>query len=116
VSVQFFFQFRLLSYWVATMEKIDTPSDSERKPSYSDEKLDEKVNERVDVAQDFQGEIYDNIRAIDLDETGKERPIGKDRLPFLSVLTEIDPLVTDIDVATHLVSLEDDPTLPVFTF
>ena len=33
----------LLSPWVATMEKVDTPSDSERKPSYSDERLDEKV-------------------------------------------------------------------------
>ena len=65
------------------MEKIDTPSDSEPKPSYSDEKLDEKVNDKVDVAQDFQGEVYDDIRAIDLDETGKERPIGKDRLLFL---------------------------------
>ncbi|KIM37745.1 hypothetical protein M413DRAFT_254678 [Hebeloma cylindrosporum] len=84
------------------MEKIDTPPglrESERKSSHSDEKFDEKVNDNVEVAQDFQGEVYDDIRAIDLDESGKERPI-----------------VTDIDVATRLVSLEDDPTLPVFTF
>ncbi|KAJ7643180.1 peptide transporter MTD1 [Mycena rosella] len=44
-------------------------------------------------------EVYDDLRAIDLDDNGKERPI-----------------VTDVDVATRLISLEDDPTLPVFTF
>ncbi|KAJ3513897.1 hypothetical protein NLJ89_g2699 [Agrocybe chaxingu] len=76
------------------------PRDPERKSStYSDEK-DSKYNEKVDVANPLTGgEVYDDIRIIDLDETGKERPI-----------------VTDLDVATRLISLEDDPTLPAFTF
>lgn len=45
------------------------------------------------------GDVYDDVRDIDLGEDGKERPI-----------------VTDIDVATRLISLEDDPSLPCLTF
>jgi len=46
--------------------------DSERKSPYSEERLHEKVNDKVDVAQDIQEEVYDDVQAIDLDETGKE--------------------------------------------
>ncbi|KAJ7484920.1 peptide transporter MTD1 [Mycena galericulata] len=69
-------------------------------PSVSDEKYDEK-NEKssIQIAEPVTGEVYDDLREIDLDENGKERPI-----------------VTDVDVATRLISLEDDPTLPAFTF
>ncbi|KAF7307899.1 hypothetical protein MKEN_01150600 [Mycena kentingensis (nom. inval.)] len=66
----------------------------------SDEKFDEK-NEKssIGVAEPEVAEVYDDVRAIDLDDNGKERPI-----------------VTDVDVATRLISLEDDPTLQAFTF
>ncbi|KAF9039845.1 peptide transporter MTD1 [Panaeolus papilionaceus] len=81
-------------------EKAGNPtevqSDAERRSSYSNEKLEKDSRE---VAESIQGEVYDDVRIIDLDENGKERPI-----------------VTDLDVATRLISLEDDPTLPVFTF
>ncbi|KAH8101853.1 peptide transporter MTD1 [Cristinia sonorae] len=79
-----------------------TIQDPERKSVYSDEKASHDDgkghNEKVDpVVEDF-GEVFDD-RLIDLDEDGKERPI-----------------VTDHDIATRLISLEDDPTLPAFTF
>ncbi|TFY51641.1 hypothetical protein EVJ58_g10458 [Rhodofomes roseus] len=45
------------------------------------------------------GDVSEDVRAIDLDESGKERPIE-----------------TGQDYALRLVSLEDDPTLPVLTF
>jgi hypothetical protein len=55
-------------------------SDAERTHSLSDEKYDEKneKNERssVDVAEPVIAEVYDDVRAIDLDDNGKERPIG----------------------------------------
>lgn len=49
-------------------EKVET------KASYSDEKLDDG---KVDVAESIKGDVYDDGREIDLDETGKERPIGE---------------------------------------
>ncbi|KAI3601576.1 oligopeptide transporter [Moniliophthora roreri] len=58
---------------------------------------DEKKASVVDLSHP--GEVYDDIRVIDLGEDGKERPI-----------------TTDVDVATRLISLEDDPALPCFTF
>ncbi|KAH8101838.1 peptide transporter MTD1 [Cristinia sonorae] len=72
-------------------------ADVERRSSYSDEKAAHS-NEKVDIIETDVGEVFDD-RAIDLDEDGKERPI-----------------VTDHDIATRLISLEDDPTLPAFTF
>ncbi|KAJ3522101.1 hypothetical protein NM688_g8924 [Phlebia brevispora] len=45
------------------------------------------------------GDVFDNVRAIDLGADGKERPIE-----------------TDSDYALRLISLEDDPSLPIFTF
>ncbi|KAI0797406.1 OPT oligopeptide transporter [Irpex lacteus] len=44
------------------------------------------------------GEVFDDVRAIDLGQDGKERPIE-----------------TDMDYAVRLISLEDDPDLPIFT-
>ncbi|KAJ7760820.1 peptide transporter MTD1 [Mycena maculata] len=68
--------------------------------SLSDEKHNEKgESPSVQIAEPTSAEVYDDVREIDLDDNGKERPI-----------------VTDVDVATRLISLEDDPTLPVFTF
>lgn len=43
--------------------------------------------------------MSEDVRAIDLDASGKERPIE-----------------TEEDYALRLVSLEDDPSLPVYTF
>ncbi|KAF5378543.1 hypothetical protein D9615_007071 [Tricholomella constricta] len=72
----------------------------ERKNSYGDEKFDEKGDRSsVDVAESLKGDVYDDLRVIDMGDDGKERPIE-----------------TDVDVATRLISLEDDPTLPAFTF
>ncbi|TFK37218.1 peptide transporter MTD1 [Crucibulum laeve] len=74
----------------------------ERKDSLGAEKFDEKASNSdrsVEVAESINGGVYDDLREIDMGEDGKERPI-----------------VTDIDVATRLISLEDDPTLPAFTF
>ncbi|KAI0071867.1 peptide transporter MTD1 [Panus rudis PR-1116 ss-1] len=75
------------------------PRDVERTKSSS---LDEKYGEKTDsvsVVNHVTGDVYDDVRDIDLGEDGKERPIE-----------------TDVDIATRLISLEDDPTLPVFTF
>ncbi|KAJ6571252.1 peptide transporter MTD1 [Mycena capillaripes] len=84
---------------MANVDPVQYASD-ERTHSLSDEKHDEK-NEKssVDIAEPEVAEVYDDVRAIDLDDSGKERPI-----------------VTDVDVATRLISLDDDPTLPAFTF
>ncbi|KAG6827810.1 hypothetical protein H0H92_010388 [Tricholoma furcatifolium] len=70
----------------------------EPKESLSDEKHDVK-RDSVEIAESLHGDVYDDLRVIDMGEDGKERPIE-----------------TDIDVATRLISLEDDPTLPAFTF
>lgn len=42
---------------------------------HSDEKYDEKSGS-VEIAEPITGDVYDDIRAIDLGEDGKERPIG----------------------------------------
>ncbi|KAF9481085.1 peptide transporter MTD1 [Pholiota conissans] len=76
-----------------------TSSEREKAESYSDENAGDKENGSIKIASDLQGDVYDDIRAIDMGEDGKERPIE-----------------TDIDVATRLISLEDDPSLPAFTF
>ncbi|KAK0226690.1 OPT oligopeptide transporter [Armillaria fumosa] len=60
--------------------------------------LDEKRLSSLDISEI--GDVYaDGPRLIDLGEDGKERPIQ-----------------TDSDYALRLLSLEDDPTLPIFTF
>ncbi|KAG6917369.1 hypothetical protein DXG01_002834 [Tephrocybe rancida] len=82
------------------VDEVPAPAqaDPEGKGSFSDdEKHDEKGS--IDIAESIKGDVYDDLRVIDMGEDGKERPIE-----------------TDIDVATRLISLEDDPTLPAFTF
>ncbi|KAJ7132712.1 peptide transporter MTD1 [Mycena filopes] len=85
---------------MAIVDPTPTGPDVGRNYSLNDEKSDEK-NEKssIQIAEPVVAEVYDDLRAIDLDDNGKERPI-----------------VTDVDVATRLISLEDDPTLPAFTF
>ncbi|KIY43831.1 OPT superfamily oligopeptide transporter [Fistulina hepatica ATCC 64428] len=48
---------------------------------------------------DQYGEVYEDVRAIDVDANGKERAVE-----------------SDLDWSVRLVSLEDDPSLPVWTF
>ncbi|KAG6885082.1 hypothetical protein C0993_006043, partial [Termitomyces sp. T159_Od127] len=87
---------------VTTTEALPTPSAQHDVPeqtrSFIDEKHDEK-RESIEIAESLKGDVYDDLRVIDMDENGKERPIE-----------------TDIDIATRLISLEDEPTLPAFTF
>uniref|UniRef100_A0A0W0F783 Putative OPT oligopeptide transporter n=1 Tax=Moniliophthora roreri TaxID=221103 RepID=A0A0W0F783_MONRR len=67
-------------------------------PRHSDSFTDEKVQQTGPL--DEVEEVYaDGPRLIDLGEDGKERPI-----------------VSDADYATRLVSLDDDPNMPIFTF
>ncbi|KAF8234949.1 peptide transporter MTD1 [Tricholoma matsutake] len=69
----------------------------ERKDPFGGEKFNAKGS--IEVAESIKGDVYEEIREIDMGEDGKERPIE-----------------TDLDVATRLISLEDDPNLPAFTF
>lgn len=48
----------------------------ERKSSSLDEKFDEKADS-ASVVRSVQGNVYDDVRDIDLGEDGKERPIGE---------------------------------------
>ncbi|KAF8147837.1 peptide transporter MTD1 [Crassisporium funariophilum] len=85
---------------MAAIESLPAHAALERGTSSYDEKFKEKGEEgSVEVASSIHGDVYENIRSIDMGADGKERPIE-----------------TDIDVATRLISLEDDPTLPAFTF
>ncbi|KAJ7760866.1 peptide transporter MTD1 [Mycena maculata] len=88
---------------MAIIDAVHRVSDVQPTESISDEKHNEK-NDGKNETSSIQiagpvDEVYNDLREIDLDDNGKERPI-----------------VTDVDVATRLISLEDDPTLPVFTF
>ncbi|KAJ7599039.1 peptide transporter MTD1 [Mycena floridula] len=83
------------------MATLDATPRLERGDSYSDsdeKNFDEKKDHGVDVPV-VEGDVFDDVRDIDLGEDGKERPI-----------------VTDIDVATRLISLDDDTTLRAVTF
>ncbi|CAK5280284.1 unnamed protein product [Mycena citricolor] len=74
-----------------------------RKPSSRSEIIDEKVSfdgkdEPITANIDI-GEVCEDIRAIDMDENGKEKPIE-----------------SALDWSLRLISLHDDPTLPMWTF
>ncbi|KAG6860897.1 hypothetical protein C0995_006336 [Termitomyces sp. Mi166 len=72
---------------------------SSRPVSYADEKS-AHVDEKIALADSNIGDVFaEGPRLIDLGEDGKERPIE-----------------TDADYSLRLISLEDDPTLPIFTF
>ncbi|KAF7351814.1 OPT oligopeptide transporter [Mycena venus] len=92
------------------MAAVETPnlekhglSDEKRgsQGSFADEKGSIPFAEKVDLDNvEEVGEVFaDGPRLIDLGEDGHERPIE-----------------TDADYATRLISLDDDPTLRVFTF
>lgn len=85
---------------MATVDVLPREKDAnlERGNSY-DEKHSSSGKESPEDIDTVGGGIYEDVRMIDLGADGKERPIE-----------------TDIDVATRLISLEDDPTLPCWTF
>ncbi|KAJ7597691.1 OPT oligopeptide transporter [Mycena floridula] len=83
---------------INTLEKdAGPPSPVE---SYIDEKASFKEKpESLSTPDTFIGDVYEDVRIIDLGDDGKERPIE-----------------TAADWSLRLISLEDDPTLPVWTF
>ncbi|KAF8663701.1 hypothetical protein AX16_000876 [Volvariella volvacea WC 439] len=84
---------------MAAVESLPRSPERGDAGSFSDEKsIDRKREEKASI-EVAQGEVFDDVREIDMGDDGKERPI-----------------VTDMDVATRLISLDDDPTLPAFTF
>ncbi|KAF7302311.1 OPT oligopeptide transporter [Mycena chlorophos] len=89
---------------MAAVDAVPVLNEKEDKHSSNGSFADEKgayVNEKVnlDDAEEVGDVFTDGPRLIDLGEDGHERPI-----------------VTDIDYATRLISLDDDPTMRWFTF
>ncbi|KAK0471706.1 OPT oligopeptide transporter [Armillaria novae-zelandiae] len=82
------------------INKVTSSSDDE-KASFKDEKSFEKgADDKVSVLRVTDiGGVFEDGRAIDMGEDGKERPI-----------------VSAEDWSLRLISLDDDPTLPVWTF
>lgn len=105
-----------------TSDNSFSPKLLDHGPLFNDEKVKEKepeAKESVEVVSELPGDVYEDSRAIDLGADGKERPIGrsttvKSDLQKKVILTFCSE--TDMDVATRLISLEDDPSLPAFTF
>ncbi len=91
-----------------------------RSNSYDDEKASMKDNDEkaIPVSKTwFPGDVFEEVREIDLGADGKERPIGDGftERDMASVrLTSIPETAEDWSI--RLISLEDDPTLPVWTF
>ncbi|KIK66315.1 hypothetical protein GYMLUDRAFT_93594 [Collybiopsis luxurians FD-317 M1] len=97
---------------LSAMESLPKLDDRKNSSSFSDEKTsdikDGVLTEGPFVGNDgkayngdetFIGDVYEDLRVIDLGSDGKERPIE-----------------TANDWSLRLISLEDDPTLPVWTF
>ncbi|KAJ7574141.1 OPT oligopeptide transporter [Mycena floridula] len=86
---------------VPTLDKEDIQEKASKHSSFTDEKLsEEKPDGAIDINDVDVGDVFaQGPRLIDLGEDGKERPID-----------------TDFDYATRLISLDDDPTLPIYTF
>lgn len=59
-------------------ESIQLISGLERGSTFNDQKINEKgPNESVEATNEFQGDVYDDSRAIDLGADGREKPIGR---------------------------------------
>jgi hypothetical protein len=61
---------------MAIVEPPQHVPDTERSHSLGDEKYDEKHDKSSIQIVEAVAEVYDDVRAIDLDDNGKERPIG----------------------------------------
>ncbi|KAF8888442.1 OPT oligopeptide transporter protein-domain-containing protein [Gymnopilus junonius] len=71
-----------------------------RPPSLLDDKASDPKVDDLSLPSSEIGEVFtDGPRLIDLGDDGKERPIA-----------------TDLDYSLRLLSLDDDPTLPIWTF
>lgn len=103
-------------------EKHDSSTDSS---SLNGKSLNEEpIKEKDDGGYTHQpintedlGDVYEDVRAIDLDASGKEKPISMYPLhsPFIiNQVADCRP-ETGEDYAVRLMSLEDDPTLPMWT-
>lgn len=77
----------------------ETSSSEGEKTSLRDEKVEPKADVHSFDDVDDVGGVFEDSRAVDLDANGKEKPIT-------------DP----IDYALRLLSIEDDPGLPILTF
>jgi hypothetical protein len=96
-------------------EKKNTEVKTSPDASFIDEKAAFKT-ESIDANQI--GDVFqDDPRLIDLGEDGKERPIGEACLTFtFSQVLTLPSLETDADYSLRLISLEDDSSLPIYTF
>jgi hypothetical protein len=69
----------------------ETPSlnaDAEKHSSFSDEKKD-KPGQLETAPGDYIGEVFDDNRGVDLDEFGKERPIGTLIVFYICVVSKL---------------------------
>ncbi len=102
------------------INKGSASSDNE-KASFKDEKSFEKgADDKVSVLRVTDiGGVFEDGRAIDLGEDGKERPIGSYFRRLYLIFSCPDAciyIVSAEDWSLRLISLDDDPTLPVWTF
>ncbi|KAF8877581.1 OPT oligopeptide transporter protein-domain-containing protein [Gymnopilus junonius] len=82
---------------IAIDEKVPVAN---RPPSLLDDKASDPKVDDLSLPSSEIGEVFtDGPRLIDLGDDGKERPIA-----------------TDLDYSLRLLSLDDDPTLPIWTF
>lgn len=94
--------------------KHETPGTDEniKAPSTTDEKAHESDLPAFDV-----GDVFESgPRLIDLGVDGKERPIRKLQSSLDLIHLTVSISETDADYAIRLISLEDDPTHPIWTF
>lgn len=64
---------------MASVEALPTLLDSRRSSPLDDEKATNEKGHRssVEVARSLEDTDFDDLRIIDIDENGKEKPIGK---------------------------------------
>lgn len=98
-------------------EKLSLKKDNEKHHDNAHFHDKKHMNEEV-VAMDYQvGDVFEEHRAIDLDENGKERPIGQSTQSPQRVINGLTiPIESDADYALRLLSLDDDPSLRINTF
>lgn len=74
---------------MAAVESLPARAAPERVESI-DEKFDEKAEQSsVFVADPVKGDVYDDLRDIDMGEDGKERPIGETAVPNVSLIIQL---------------------------
>lgn len=100
---------------MATIEVL--PAVGPPPSEYLDEKASDTKEHVLSDTESEVGEVCEDIRPIDMDVDGKEKPIGTPKFLILYFGRVNDTSsVTASDWSTRLISLHDDPTLPVWTF